>query len=34
MNQVISVLDSYAYRTLVWDIFVERIRAPAQGRAR
>jgi glutathione S-transferase len=32
MNQVISVLDSYAYRTLVWDIFVERVRAPAQGR--
>jgi len=33
MNQIISVLDSYAYRTLVWDIFVERVRAPAQGRA-
>jgi glutathione S-transferase len=33
MNQAISVLDSYAYRTLVWDIFVERVRAPAQGRA-
>jgi glutathione S-transferase len=33
MNQVISVLDSYAYRTLVWDIFVERVRARAQGRA-
>ncbi len=32
MNQVISVLDSYAYRTLVWDIFVERVRAPQQGR--
>jgi glutathione S-transferase len=32
MNQIISVLDNYAYRTLVWDIFVERIRAPAQGR--
>src|SRR5262249_27200141 len=26
MNQVISILDSYAYRTLVWDIFVERVR--------
>ena len=32
MNQVISVLDNYAYRTLVWDIFVERVRAPSQGR--
>lgn len=33
MNQIISVLDCYAYRTLVWDLFVERVRAPAQGRA-
>src|SRR5262249_45391046 len=33
MNQIISMLDSYAYRTLVWDIFVERVRAPSQGRA-
>jgi glutathione S-transferase len=32
MNQAISILDNYAYRTLVWDIFVERVRAPAQGR--
>jgi glutathione S-transferase len=32
MNQAIGVLDSYAYRTLVWDIFVERVRAPANGR--
>lgn len=32
MNQVISVLDNYAYRPLVWDLFVERVRAPAQGR--
>lgn len=32
MNQLISVLDSYAYRTLVWDVFVERVRAPLQGR--
>lgn len=31
MNQIIAVLDNYAYRTLVWDIFVERVRAPAQG---
>jgi len=32
MNQIISLLDSYAYRPLVWDLFVERVRAPAQGR--
>jgi glutathione S-transferase len=32
MNQIIGVLDNYAYRTLVWDIFVERVRASAQGR--
>jgi len=33
MNQALSVLDGYCYRTLVWDIFVERVRAPATGRA-
>jgi glutathione S-transferase len=33
VNQVLSILDSYAYRPLVWDIFVERVRAPRQGRA-
>ena len=33
VNQLISVLDSYAYRTLVWDVFVERVRAPVEGRA-
>jgi glutathione S-transferase len=32
MNQVLSILDNYAYRCMVWDIFVERVRAPAQGR--
>ncbi len=32
MNQVISILDSYCYRTFVWDIFVERVRAPATRR--
>jgi glutathione S-transferase len=32
MNQIIGVLDNYAYRTLGWDIFVERVRASAQGR--
>jgi glutathione S-transferase len=32
MNQIISLLDSYTYRPLVWDVYVERVRAPAQGR--
>jgi glutathione S-transferase len=32
VNQVVSVLDSYGYRTLVWDIYVERMRAAANGR--
>ncbi len=32
MNQAIGILDSYAYRTLVWDISVERKRDPAEGR--
>jgi glutathione S-transferase len=32
MNQIISLLDNYAYRPLVWDLFVERVRAPAQRR--
>ena len=32
LNQAISVLDSYAYRTLVWDIYVERMRAAENGR--
>ncbi len=33
MNQALSVLDGYCYRTLVWDIFTERVRAPANRRA-
>lgn len=33
MNQIISLLDNYAYRTLVWDLFVEQVRAPLQGRS-
>lgn len=32
MNQAVSLLDSYAYRTLVWDIYVERMRAAENGR--
>jgi len=31
MNQVISMADSYGYRTLVWDIYVETISNPRDG---
>jgi glutathione S-transferase len=31
MNQVLSVLDSYAYRPMVWGVFVERVRVPLAG---
>jgi glutathione S-transferase len=31
MNQIVSIADSYAYRTLVWDIFVERVNKPDRG---
>jgi glutathione S-transferase len=30
-HQVISILDSYAYRSLVWDIYVERVSVPKDG---
>jgi glutathione S-transferase len=30
-HQVISILDSYAYRTLIWDIYVERVSVPKRG---
>ncbi|MGH7212263.1 MAG: glutathione S-transferase family protein, partial [Acetobacteraceae bacterium] len=32
MNQAINVMDAYAYRTLVWDIYVERVSNPAKGK--
>jgi glutathione S-transferase len=31
MAQIVGLLDSYAYRAMVWDIFVERMRKPLQG---
>lgn len=31
MNQIISILDSYAYQTLIWHIYVERVSRPARG---
>ncbi|HEY2976661.1 MAG TPA: glutathione S-transferase family protein [Burkholderiaceae bacterium] len=33
MNQIISVLDSYGYRPMVWHVFVERVGQPLRGRA-
>ncbi|MDQ0304330.1 glutathione S-transferase family protein [Ancylobacter polymorphus] len=30
-NQIISLADAYAYRPLVWGIYVERVEKPAQG---
>lgn len=33
MNQIISLLDNYAYRAVVWDLFVEEARASTQGRS-
>ena len=32
MNQIIGILDSYAYRTLVWDIYVERTGGASSGK--
>ena len=31
MNQIVSVLDSYAYRPMVWDVFVQRVVLPEEG---
>jgi glutathione S-transferase len=31
MNQIISMLDSYCYRPMVWDVYVQRIVVPAGG---
>ncbi len=31
MNQIISILDSYAYRRMVWDVYVERMLVPTEG---
>ena len=33
MNQLIAILDNYAYRCLVWDIYVERVSRPGEGKA-
>jgi glutathione S-transferase len=31
MNQIIGLLDAYAYRAMVWDIYVERMSKPPAG---
>lgn len=33
MSQLIGLLDSYAYRPMVWGVFVQRVRVPLQGGA-
>ncbi|MET1411237.1 glutathione S-transferase family protein [Roseibium sp. HPY-6] len=33
MNQILSILNAYAYRTLVWEVFVERVVKPSDGTA-
>lgn len=30
-NQLLAVLDNYAYRTLVWEVYVERCVVPREG---
>lgn len=30
-NQIISLADAYAYRPMVWGVYVERVEKPAQG---
>jgi glutathione S-transferase len=32
MTQIMSITDSYAYRPLVWDVYVERVGNPAEGK--
>ena len=31
MNQTIAILDAYAYRPMVWGVFVQRVRVPLNG---
>jgi glutathione S-transferase len=33
MNQIIGILDSYAYRPMVWGVFVQRLLVPLDGGA-
>lgn len=31
MAQIVGILDSYGYRAMVWEVFVERVRKPVRG---
>lgn len=31
MNQIIGLLDAYAYRPMIWGVFVERVTVPRAG---
>jgi glutathione S-transferase len=31
MTQIVSMTDAYAYRPLVWDVYVERVSKPREG---
>lgn len=31
MNQIVGILDAYAYQTVVWDIYVERVVSGREG---
>jgi len=33
MTQIVCVLDSYGYRPMVWDVYVERVSKPNKGEA-
>ena len=33
MGQAISIMDNYAYRSMVWGVYVERVDKPQRGRA-
>ena len=33
MNQIVALLDAYAYRSMVWDIYVETVSKPKSGGA-
>lgn len=32
VNQVVGIVDNYAYRSMVWGVFTECVRAPARGK--
>lgn len=33
MNQIVGLIDAYAYRAMVWDVYVERVSRPRAGEA-